>query len=400
MDHPRASSPVQWIAIGLLFACSDPRAAERDAATAPAQSPSPTPDRGSTGTEGGAGSGPGVAGRTAAADPGDSDGGGIPSQPPIEDDAPDSTSDPAAPTGEPVLVGWAGQPGDGVPSTTGGSGGPVVTATSATELLEYAMREGPLTIQVQGTFSVPRLQVTSDKTLVGMDARATLEGGVRIRGKADEFVSNVIVRNLRIHGAASDVDGDAVQIHYAHHVWIDHCELWDAPDGELDIVHASNWITVSFTKFWYSDSAPDPEHRFANLVGHTDDNDEDEGRLKVTFHHNWWGPGVIERMPRVRHGEVHVFNNYYSARGNNYAVGAGFQARLLIEGNHFDGVADPHRFYDDEPTAQIVAHDNLYTETSGTQDSGQGGAFAPPYAYRLDETTTVRDLVMREAGPR
>jgi len=377
--------------IGLLFACADTGGADHRATTAPATQPPPrTPDRGPDG-------GPGAAGRGAAGDPIDSDAGNLPPQPSTQDEDPASS---AAEAGDPILVGWAAEPGDGVPSTTGGDSGPAVTAKSAAELLEYAMREGPLTIRVQGTLSVPRLQVTSDKTLVGIGAGATIEGGVRIRGKAGAFVSNVIVRNLRIHGAASDVEGDAVQVHYAHHVWIDHCEIWDSADGALDIVHASNWITVSFTKFWYSDATPDPKHRFANLVGHTDDNDEDEDRLKVTFHHNWWGPGVIERMPRVRHGEVHVFNNYYSARGNNYAVGAGFQARLLIEGNHFDHVADPHRFYDGEPTAQIVAHGNLYTETSGAQDTGQGAAFTPPYAYRLDDVAMVRELVMSQAGPR
>lgn len=383
MAQAQVSAPAQWIAVCLLLGCTDSRGAEHDAAPAP--SPQPPPQAA------GAAIGAGSAGRPAIVDAGDSDSGAT--------DRPEDAPIPAVPPGDVVSVGWAGQPGDGVASTTGGHDGPVVTATNATELLEYAMREGPLTIRVQGTLSVPRLQVTSDKTLIGADASATLEGGVRIRGKADEFVSNVIVRNLRIHGAESDVDGDAMQIHYAHHVWIDHCEIWDGPDGALDIVHASNWVTVSFTKFWYSDDAPDPKHRFANLVGHTDDNEEDEGRLKVTFHHNWWDRGVIERMPRVRHGEVHVFNNYYSAQDNNYAIGAGFQARLLIEGNHFDGVVDPHRFYDDEPTAQIVARDNRYTETSGAQDTGQGNAFTPPYSYRLDAAAAIRDLVMRQAGP-
>src|SRR5262249_55836614 len=211
---------------------------------------------------------------------------------------------------------------------------------------------------------------------------ATIRGGLRIRGSSDEFVHNVIVKNLRVNAAESDVDGDGVQIHYAHHVWIDHCEVWDASDGNLDIVHGSNWITVSYTKFRYTDAAPKQDHRFSNLVGHSDDNgDEDTDRLKVTFHHDLWAEGVIERMPRVRFGQVHAFNNAYLAEGNNYAIGAGFEAQLLIENNAFVGVKNPHIFYDAEPTAQIVANDNLYEKTSGDQQSGQGNAFDPPYPY-------------------
>jgi pectate lyase len=301
---------------------------------------------------------------------------------------------------EPEPIGWASVSGDDVETTTGGLGGDVVTPTTAQELIDYAESEPPLIIQIDGTFAVPELRVASNKTLIGVDADATIEGGVRVRGSGtDETVSNVIIQNLRIHGATSDVDGDGMHIYYAHHVWVDHCEIWDSPDGNLDIVHASSWVTVSWTKFWYSASAPDAEHRFSNLVGHSEPNEEDIDRLKVTFHHNWWAEGVMERMPRVRYGDVHVFNNYYSAAGNNYAIGAGFESRLRIEYNHFDGVADPHIFYDDEPTAEIAQEGNAYTDTTGMQHMGQGDSFEPPYTYLTHAADDVPALVMQNAGP-
>jgi pectate lyase len=276
----------------------------------------------------------------------------------------------------------------------------MVTATTAEQLIEHSESEEPLIIQLDGTFEIPELRVASNKTLIGVEGGATIEGGVRIRGSgADETVSNVIIKNLRIHGATSDTDGDGMHIYYAHHVWVDHCEIWDSPDGNLDIVHASSWVTVSWTKFWYSDDAPAADHRFSNLIGHDDPNEEDEGRLKVTFHHNWWGPGIMERMPRVRYGDVHVFDNYYSAAGNNYAIGAGFEARLLVENNYFDGVADPHIFYDAEPTAEIAVAGNEYEGTTGVQQMGQGASFMPPYEYELDAAANVPSLVMQGAGP-
>ena len=106
-------------------------------------------------------------------------------------------------------------------------------------------------------------------------------------------------------------------------------------------------------------------------------------------------------MPRVRFGDVHVFNNYYSPSGNNYAIGGGFQAQLVVENNYFDGVDDPHVFYDMEATAQIVASGNVYMGMSGStlRDMGQGDAFDPPYDYDLDDANAVKAVVMANAGP-
>ena len=144
----------------------------------------------------------------------------------------------------------------------------------------------------------------------------------------------MIIQNLHIHGATSDVDGDGMHIYYAHHVWIDHCEISGCPRRQprhrarLELGHG-----VVDQVPLHQATRQTPEHRFSNLIGHHGDKenaggDEDWERLKVTFHHNWWAQGVIERMPRVRFGQVHVFNNYYGAEGNNYAIGGGFQARL------------------------------------------------------------------------
>jgi pectate lyase len=304
------------------------------------------------------------------------------------------------PTPDEALIGWAGVSGDGVNTTTGGAGGRTVSPASAAELMTLAESDEPLIIQLKGTYSVPRLNVASNKTLIG-SAGATIEGAVRIRGKADAFVRNVIIKNLRISASTSDADGDGLQIHFAHHVWVDHCEIWDAPDGNLDIVHGSNWVTVSWTKFRYTANPPDPDHRFCNLIGHSDNNAaEDTGRLKVTMHHNFWVERVVERMPRVRFGEVHVFNNYYTSSGNNYAVGAALQSRVRVENNVFEGVSNPHIFYDAEPTAQMVAVGNLYTNTTGERQMGQGSAFMPPYAYKLEDVATVAASVRANSGPR
>jgi pectate lyase len=71
-----------------------------------------------------------------------------------------------------------------------------------------------------------------------------------------------------------------------------------------------------------------------------------------TFHHNWY-LGTRERNPRVRHHNVHVFNNLFQDiqghqfhyrlmdRQTGYAIGAGNNATIWAEGNIFDNVNFP-----------------------------------------------------------
>ena len=101
-------------------------------------------------------------------------------------------------------------------------------------------------------------------------------------------------------------------------------------------------------------------------------------------------------MPRVRFGDVHVFNNYYSSTGNNYAVRSAYEARVLVENNYFDGIDTPHEIYD--ATGELVANGNIYDGTSGATDEA-GSAFTPGYSYSLDAASDVPTLVMQGAGP-
>jgi pectate lyase len=294
-----------------------------------------------------------------------------------------------------------------------------VTPVDATELSTYAMSPDPLIIHVSGTFAVPVLDVKSNKVIIGVDRDATLEGGVRIAGTTTataDMVSNVVIRNLRINAltsATSSVvdDSDGIGIAYAHHVWIDHVDVWDAPGDNIDVTHGSDHITVSWTKFRFVDGA----RRVGARVGDSDANTaEDTGHLKVTFHHNWFQDTVVQRKPRVRFGDVHVFNNYYSGTNDgatNYCVAAAFNSRLLVENNYFDQVQSPHVFFSFvnnasalvEPTAQMVANGNAYVGVSDLEAgklSGQGSAFTPPYSATLDVADTrLKDFARHCTGP-
>ena len=89
---------------------------------------------------------------------------------------------------------------------------------------------------------------------------------------------------------------------------VDHCSFDDGPrpdaaerellgrrmqrhDGLLDITQQSDHVTVSWNHFSHHDKT--------TLVGSSDRQTLDEGRLRVSFHHNLWEK-TKERSPRVR----------------------------------------------------------------------------------------------------
>jgi pectate lyase len=285
-----------------------------------------------------------------------------------------------------------------VRTTTGGEGGEVVVVTTLEELVMYAGAEEPYVIQISGTI-VGDVTVASNKTIEGL-ADARVEGSLEIQGDDGSFVSNVIVRNLTIAGVACPGDGcsstDAVRIYRAHHVWIDHCDISDGDDGNLDITAEADYVTVSWCRFSYSSASG--SHRFSNLVGAADESTEDADDLGITFHHNWWADNIAERMPRVRFGDVHVFNNYYTPVGSSYCIRPGVEANLLVENNYFDGQDEP--FDTTDPTASIAATGNVFAPDP-VEEPMQGDVFEPPYPYMhvLDDAADVPGIVQAGAGP-
>ena len=260
--------------------------------------------------------------------------------------------------------------------------------------------------------------IGSNKTILGCSgSNPTLSGHVGMSGS-----TNVIIRNMNIVGyncALPEVDvtkggqcqngSDAVTVDKKSlNIWFDHDAISDGSDGNLDITHASDFITVSYTKFFYSTKRADPNdtgamgHRVSNLVGHSDSNaSEDTGHLNVTWHHNWWSANVMERQPRVRFGKNHIFNNLYTATGNNYGIGVGVNANILDHDNVFVGIANPIQSVSYSNSASIVSsRNNIYSGTTGlTADKGTG-VFSPSYAYTAQAASLVQADVQANAGPK
>lgn len=284
---------------------------------------------------------------------------------------------------------------------TGGEGGQVVTVTTAAELKAYADSNAKYIIYVSGTLYVSGMEthVRSHKTIIGLGTNATLVGG----GLYMYNSSNIIVRNLTIRNSTEDGIGITSG---ANHIWIDHCTIVDCRDGLIDIVKGADYVTVSWCRFYYTD--PANTHRFACLVGASDgDAGRDMGRLRVTFHHNWWGTLCIERMPSVRFGRAHLFNNYFNAPGNNYCVRSRLYAECRLENNWFENVQNPWEVYLTTGTpGKVYASGNRFVNVTWYQNVADGRivppgtdeVFTPPYSYTVDPVDNVPAIVIEHAG--
>lgn len=206
-----------------------------------------------------------------------------------------------------------------------------------------------------------RWDVPSNTTIVGADPDSEIRGAaLRING-----ADNVILRNLTFSDAADcfpawdpgdgstgawNSEYDLLQvINGATHVWVDHSEFTDAPnpdsgqpsyfgtpyqvhDGAVDVTNGSDLVTISFNRF--------TDHDKLMLIGSTDSPTRgDPGRLRVSVHHNVF-EDVGQRAPRVRYGQVDVYNNHYVVPENGsvpyvYSLGAGIESHLYAEANAF-----------------------------------------------------------------
>ena len=300
------------------------------------------------------------------------------------------------------MAGWATQNG----GTTGGAGKTVVTVSNVSDLRKYA-EAGNYTIYVKpGTYTVPSksaIKVGNNVTIYGYQG-AILAQTYTGTTKEDNTImnvagKNVIIRNLTFKGAgAVDKDaGDCLHVQGGTNVWLDHLDVYDGEDGNLDVINGANYVTISWTRFHYTSASK--EHQFSNLIGNSDGKTSDDGKLKTTLHHNWWDDGVKERMPRVRYGQVHVANNLFTTNSSSTCVRAGKSADLRVENNVFIGVNNPIDLYNGDYKA--VYSGGNYTENikKGSASSGTNkNAFTPSYSMKLtDVSTQAKAYALRDS---
>lgn len=337
---------------------------------------------------------------------------------------------------------------------------------------------------------IVNIQVPSNTSIIGLNSDAIIEHGNLILGDSNTAVENIIIRNVNFQDAfdffpqwdptdSSDTgrwnsNYDLITVYNATHVWIDHNEFSDGArtddlypsvwtgeasdgtnyatnevykiqhhDATVDIIKASNYITVSYNYFH--------DHDKNGLVGNTDSastSAENPDVLKVTFDHNYY-KDIKQRQPRVRYGMVHVYNNYYNneqeatedetldtADVYGWSVGwtAGQASKIYAESNAFtlpstftvasiyavsissskisscestgtgySEAACSSYFYDADTYLNGTKVDvtKAITNYSSYVTSDADGAYWKPstyYSYTLDDPTTLSTTIPEEAG--
>lgn len=281
----------------------------------------------------------------------------------------------------------------GLATTTGGAGGRVVAITNVDDLRANMDLNEALILRISGTMDLGgnTTALRQNKTLVGVGPNARIiNGGLELFNR-----SNIIIQNLTFVNAPDD----CLKVNQGtHHLWVDHCTFTDGDlpdpeganhDGLFDITRQSSYITISYCLFL--------NHAKTILIGHSDGASTDIGTLKTTIHHNWFN-GTLSRHPRVRFGEVHVYNNYY-LNNAEYGVASTMEADVVVEGNYFSGVQFPtHVGFAESAAGDLVERNNVFAN-SGAPET-RGAAFNPAtyYSYTVDPPNGVPASVAAQAG--
>lgn len=202
--------------------------------------------------------------------------------------------------------------------------------------------------------------------------------------------TNIIMRNIVFVGPGPcDVGGnDLLSLVGSKHFWVDHCEFTDGIDGNFDITKSSDFNTVSWCTFSYTDRAYD--HMNSNLIGSSDS--ENAAYLNTTMAANVWGNKCNQRMPMARAGNIHLVNNYYNCPGNSVAVNPRKNSEFLVENCYFaSGV---------KPFSQSGALSYLFIDcyTEDTYTFQKSGSTTVPYTYSKFDVQFVPEQLTQFAG--
>ncbi|CAO2824436.1 unnamed protein product [Amaranthus hypochondriacus] len=203
------------------------------------------------------------------------------------------------------------------------------------------------------------LIMNSFKTIDGRGVNVHIANGACI---TIQYITNIIIHGIHIHdckptgnamvrsspshyGFRGIADGDGISIFGSSHIWIDHNSLSNCADGLIDAIIGSTAITISNNYFTH--------HNEVMLLGHSDSYVKDKV-MQVTIAYNHFGEGLIQRMPRCRHGHFHVVNNDYT-HWQMYAIGGSANPTINSQGNRY--LAPTNRFAK-EVTKRVTSKGN------------------------------------------
>lgn len=245
-----------------------------------------------------------------------------------------------------------------------------------------------------GTYVAEEAEYNTRQIIINM----TKDSGEAYRNSGIFFINgcqNIIVRNLKFVGPGSiDVGGSDLLSFYGgtKNCWVDHCDFTDGMDGNFDITQKSDFNTVTWCTFRYTDRSY--MHQNTNLIGSSDS--ESTGYLNTTFAYNLWGTGCRARMPMARVGKIHMLNNYYECAGSGNCINPRKNSEFLIEGNYFaKGVSN---YYGQSGAVAVTWMDDNYVTELKETPSSFGTAVTVPYSYSVAKSSIVPGEVLAGAG--
>jgi pectate lyase len=331
---------------------------------------------------------------------------------------------PPPPSGTPIGFGR---------STTGGTGGTTVTASTGTQinaaLCARASVSTPIIIRVNGTINhgnttkasgscdttATEIQFkgVSNVTLIGVGSSGVLDQiGIHVRNSSNIVIRNLHIKNVKKSGSPTSNGGDSIGLETTvNNLWIDHNTLEasggesDGYDSLLDMKAGVTNVTVSYNHYRNSSRG--------GLIGSSDD---DAANTNITFHHNWY-ENIQQRTPLLRHGLVHSYNNYFSNLSNSdmiHGINSRMGGRILVEGNYFKNSNNPLIASDDsdEPGCWQT-RSNFLDSISYDRSVGNGALVVPiisggqfdstctvtvPYSYTLDSASGLPSGLPGQVG--
>nr|AWS33814.1 pectate lyase [Coffea canephora] len=250
------------------------------------------------------------------------------------------------------------------------------------------------------------LVMNSHKTIDGRGASVHISDGPCI---TIHYATNIIIHGIHIHdckqGGNGNIrnspehsgywtvsDGDGISIFGGQHVWVDHCSLSNCHDGLIDAIHGSTAITISNNYF--------TNHDKVMLLGHSDYYTQDKN-MQATIAFNHFGEGLVQRMPRCRHGYFHVVNNDYT-HWEMYAIGGSAAPTINSQGNRFLAPNENFRKevtkHEDAPESEWQhwnwrSEGDLMLNGAYFRESGAAGASSTNYARASSLSARPSSLV-------